>query len=151
MKNISFTLNGEKKTLRVDPDMPLLWVLRDILGLTGTKFACGQGACGACMVHINGKPRTSCTTRISSVAGKEITTIEGLAAGSGEVLFKAWEEVEVSQCGFCQPGQVMTAAALLKKKPEPTDADIDKYMSKNICRCGTYQRIKKAIKKAAKG
>jgi len=146
---ITFTLNGERKTVDVDPQMPLLWVLRDTLNMTGTKFGCGMALCGACTVHINGEASRSCITPISSVADKKITTIEGLSADGSHPVQKAWIEEDVPQCGYCQSGQIMSAAALLAKKSNPSDADIDDAMSGNICRCGTYQRIRKAIHRAA--
>lgn len=147
---ITFTLNGESKTLpEVSPDMPLLWVLRDVLDMTGTKFGCGMALCGACTVHINGAATRSCITPISSVSGKHVTTIEGLSADGSHPVQKAWIEEDVPQCGYCQSGQIMSAVALLEKKPHPSDADIDEAMSGNICRCGTYQRIRKAIHRAA--
>jgi isoquinoline 1-oxidoreductase subunit alpha len=147
---ITFVLNGQSKTLSdVSPDMPLLWVLRDVLNMTGTKFGCGMALCGACTVHINGEATRSCITPISSVSGKKIMTIEGLSADGSHPVQKAWIEEDVPQCGYCQSGQIMSAVALLAKKPKPTDADIDDGMSGNICRCGTYQRIRKAIHRAA--
>jgi aerobic-type carbon monoxide dehydrogenase small subunit (CoxS/CutS family) len=147
---ITFTLNGKSKTLPdVSPDMPLLWVLRDVLDMTGTKFGCGMALCGACTVHINGAATRSCITPISSVSGKHVTTIEGLSADGSHPVQKAWIEEDVPQCGYCQSGQIMSAVALLEKKPHPSDADIDEAMSGNICRCGTYQRIRKAIHRAA--
>ncbi|HET7260189.1 MAG TPA: (2Fe-2S)-binding protein [Candidatus Acidoferrum sp.] len=147
---ITFTLNGKSKTLpEVSPDMPLLWVLRDVLDMTGTKFGCGMALCGACTVHINGEATRSCITPISSVSGKHVTTIEGLSADGSHPVQKAWIEEDVPQCGYCQSGQIMSAVALLEKKPHPSDADIDEAMSGNICRCGTYQRIRKAIHRAA--
>ena len=146
---ISFTLNGKSQTVDVSPEMPLLWVLRDTLNLTGTKFGCGIAQCGACTVHINGAATRSCVTPISAVAGKQVTTIEGLSADGSHAVQKAWIEEDVPQCGYCQSGQIMSAVALLAKKPNPTDADIDTAMSGNICRCGTYQRIRKAIHRAA--
>ncbi len=147
---ITFTLNGKSQTLTdVSPDMPLLWVLRDVLNMTGTKFGCGMALCGACTVHINGEPARSCITPISSVSGKKIMTIEGLSADGSHPVQRAWIEEDVPQCGYCQSGQIMSAVALLAKKPKPTDADIDDAMSGNICRCGTYQRIRKAIHRAA--
>ena len=146
---ITFTLNGKPQTVDVSPDMPLLWVLRDTLNMTGTKFGCGMALCGACTVHINGEATRSCITPISSVTGKKITTIEGLSADGSHPVQKAWIEEDVPQCGYCQSGQIMSAVALLRKKPKPTDADIDDAMSGNICRCGTYQRIRKAIHRAA--
>jgi aerobic-type carbon monoxide dehydrogenase small subunit (CoxS/CutS family) len=146
---VTFTLNGKSQTVEVDPQMPLLWVLRDTLNLTGTKFGCGMALCGACTVHINGEAARSCITPISAVAGKKITTIEGLSADGSHPVQQAWMEEDVPQCGYCQSGQIMSAVALLGKKPKPTDAEIDDFMSGNICRCGTYQRIRKAIHRAA--
>jgi isoquinoline 1-oxidoreductase subunit alpha len=146
---ITFTLNGKAQTVDVSPEMPLLWVLRDTLNMTGTKFGCGMALCGACTVHINGEPARSCSTPISSVAGKKITTIEGLSADGTHPVQVAWMAEDVPQCGYCQSGQIMSAVALLSKKSNPTDADIDDAMSGNICRCGTYQRIRKAIHRAA--
>jgi isoquinoline 1-oxidoreductase alpha subunit len=146
---VTFTLNGKSQTVEVDPQMPLLWVLRDSLNLTGTKFGCGMALCGACTVHINGEAARSCITPISAVAGKKITTIEGLSADGSHPVQQAWMEEDVPQCGYCQSGQIMSAVALLSKKPTPTDAEIDDFMSGNICRCGTYQRIRKAIHRAA--
>jgi isoquinoline 1-oxidoreductase subunit alpha len=145
----TFTLNGESQTVDVSPEMPLLWVLRDTLNMTGTKFGCGMALCGACTVHINGEMTRSCITPISSVAGKKVTTIEGLSADGSHPVQQAWIAEDVPQCGYCQSGQIMAAVALLAKKPHPTDADIDDFMSGNICRCGTYQRIRKAIHRAA--
>jgi len=146
---VTFTLNGKSQTVDVSPDMPLLWVLRDTLNMMGTKFGCGMALCGACTVHINGEATRSCITPISSVSGKKIMTIEGLSADGSHPVQKAWIEEDVPQCGYCQSGQIMSAVALLAKKPKPTDADIDDFMSGNICRCGTYQRIRKAIHRAA--
>jgi len=146
---IAFTLNGKSQSVDVDPQMPLLWVLRDTLNMTGTKFGCGMALCGACTVHINGEATRSCITPISAVSGKKITTIEGLSDEGNHPVQQAWIEVDVPQCGYCQCGQIMSAAALLTKKPNPTDSDIDDFMSGNICRCGTYQRIRKAIHRAA--
>jgi isoquinoline 1-oxidoreductase subunit alpha len=146
---ISFTLNGKSQTVEVDPQMPLLWVLRDTLNMTGTKFGCGMALCGACTVHINGEAARSCITPISAVSGKQITTIEGLSADGNHPVQQAWIEIDVPQCGYCQCGQIMSAAALLAKKASPSDAEIDDFMSGNICRCGTYQRIRKAIHRAA--
>jgi len=146
---ISFTLNGKSQSVDVDAQMPLLWVLRDTLNMTGTKFGCGMALCGACTVHINGEATRSCTTPISAVAGKKVTTIEGLSEEGNHPVQQAWIEIDVPQCGYCQCGQIMSAAALLTKKPNPTDADIDNFMIGNICRCGTYQRIRKAIHRAA--
>jgi isoquinoline 1-oxidoreductase subunit alpha len=146
---IAFTLNGRPQTVDVSPDMPLLWVLRDTLNLTGTKFGCGAALCGACTVHIDGNPARSCRTVVSSVAGKKVTTIEGISADGSHPVQKAWMEENVPQCGYCQSGQIMSAVALLAKKSNPTDAEIDDAMTGNICRCGTYQRIRKAIHRAA--
>lgn len=146
---VTFTLNGKSQSVDVDPQMPLLWVLRDTLNLTGTKFGCGMALCGACTVHIDGAATRSCITPISAVSGKKVTTIEGLSETGNHPVQQAWIEVDVPQCGYCQCGQIMSAAALLSKKPSPTDADIDDFMSGNICRCGTYQRIRKAIHRAA--
>ena len=142
---ISFTVNGKDQKVDVAPDTPLLWVLRDTIGLTGTKYGCGIALCGACIVHVNGEPMRSCTIPISQAGGKKVTTIEGLSRGSNHPLQKAWIAEEVPQCGYCQSGQIMSAAALLAKNNNPSDADIDKAMSGNICRCGTYNRIHKAI------
>jgi aerobic-type carbon monoxide dehydrogenase small subunit (CoxS/CutS family) len=146
---VTFTLNGKSQTVDVSPDMPLLWVLRDTLNMTGTKFGCGMALCGACTVHINGEMTRSCITPVSAVAGKKVTTIEGLSADGSHPVQQAWIAEDVPQCGYCQSGQIMSAVALLVKKPHPTDADIDDFMSGNICRCGTYQRIRKAIHRAA--
>jgi isoquinoline 1-oxidoreductase alpha subunit len=144
---VRLTINGEAHTLAADPDTPLLWALRDELHLTGTKYGCGVAQCGCCTVHVNGRPMRSCVTPISMLEGAQVTTIEGL--GGAHPLQKAWIEHDVPQCGYCQSGQIMSAAALLASKPKPTDADIDAAMSGNICRCGTYQRIRAAIKAAA--
>ncbi len=149
MASITFRVNGKPQTLDVDPDMPLLWALRDVVGLTGTKFGCGVAQCGACTVHLDGNPIRSCVTSVSEVGGKNITTIEGISADRTHVIQQAWIAEQVPQCGYCQSGQIMAAAALLEKKPKPTDADIDRVMSGNICRCGTYQRIRRAIHRAA--
>ena len=146
---LSLRVNGKDYALTVDPDTPLLWVLRDHLGLTGTKYSCGIGECGACTVHVDGKAVLSCTTTAGEVVGKEITTIEGLKGLVGDALRRAWIEEDVPQCGYCQPGQIMTAAALLTSKPRPTDAGIDDAMSGVLCRCGTYQQIHRAIHRAA--
>jgi len=147
---LTLSVNGGKRNLDVSPDTPLLWVLRDNLGLTGTKYGCGMALCGACTVHINGVAIRSCVTPISTVVGKDITTIEGLSQDSNHPLQKSWSEEQVSQCGYCQSGQIMSAAALLAKTPNPSDSDIDSAMSGNICRCATYQRIRSAIHSAAK-
>jgi isoquinoline 1-oxidoreductase alpha subunit len=149
MTAITVTVNGTPRTVSVSPDTPLLWVLRDTLGLTGTKFGCGVAQCGACTVHVDGAPRRSCTTPVSAVAGRQITTIEGLSANGDHPLQRAWIAEEVPQCGYCQSGQLMTAAALLAKRPHPTDDEIDTAMSGTICRCGTYQRVRRAIHVAA--
>jgi aerobic-type carbon monoxide dehydrogenase small subunit (CoxS/CutS family) len=148
-KMIKLTLNGQAKEIDVADDTPLLWVLRDTLGLTGTKYGCGMALCGACTVHVDGQPTRSCVAPVSSVAGKSVTSIEGLSADRGHPVQKAWIEMEVPQCGYCQSGQIMSAVALLAKNPNPSDADIDTAMSGNICRCGTYPRIRKAIHRAA--
>jgi len=150
MATIRFTLNGKPQTVDVVPQMPLLWVLRDTLGLTGTKFGCGVALCGACTVHVNGRPVRSCTTPISTVAAKSVTTIEGLSPDRTHAVQQAWIEEDVPQCGYCQSGQIMAAAALLAKTSNPTDADIDEVMRGVICRCGTYQDIRRAIHVAAK-
>jgi len=147
---LTLLINGEKRALEVSPDTPLLWVLRDDLGLTGTKYGCGIGACGACTVHVNGEAVRSCVTPLSTLAGKKITTIEGLSRDSNHPLQKAWAEEQVSQCGYCQSGQIMSAAALLAKTPHPEETDIDQAMSGNICRCATYQQIHAAIQRATK-
>jgi isoquinoline 1-oxidoreductase alpha subunit len=149
MPAIKLNVNGKEQTVEVSPDMPLLWVLRDTLSLTGTKYGCGMSLCGACTVHVNGEAVRSCITPISRVVGKKITTIEGLSPNMSHPLQIAWVQHNVPQCGYCQSGQIMQAAALLKQKPKPTDADIDAAMRGNICRCGTYQRIRAAIKQAA--
>jgi isoquinoline 1-oxidoreductase subunit alpha len=146
---ISFTLNGSRQTVDVHPQMPLLWVLRDTLGMTGTKFGCGMALCGACTVHINGSAARSCVTQISSVAGKTVTTIEGLSADTSHPVQQAWIEEDVPQCGYCQSGQIMAAASLLAKTSRPTDADIDEALRGNICRCGTYSQIRRAVHRAA--
>jgi isoquinoline 1-oxidoreductase alpha subunit len=144
---ISLTVNGKSVTVNSSPDTPLLWVLRDELGLVGTKFGCGKALCGACTVHLNGMAIRSCQTQIGAVAGQKVTTIEGL---SNNAVQKAWVALDVPQCGYCQPGQIMSATALLASNKNPSDADIDSFMSGNICRCGTYPRIRAAIKQAAK-
>ena len=145
---ISLTVNGKRYDVDVSPDMPLLWVIRDTIGLTGTKFGCGLAQCGACTVHLDGAPIRSCMTPVSSAAGKKVTTVEGLSSAASHALQAAWIAEQVPQCGYCQSGQLMSAAALLAKKPKPTDADIDAAMSGNICRCGTYQRIRRAVHRA---
>jgi isoquinoline 1-oxidoreductase alpha subunit len=147
--SIKLTVNGESRELDVDPDMPLLWAIRDHLELAGTKFGCGMALCGACTVHIDGQPTRSCVTPVGAVAGKSITTIEGLATPAGKAVQQAWIALDVPQCRYCQSGQIMSAAALLGANPQPTDADIDAAMSGNICRCGTYVRIRAAIHQAA--
>ncbi len=147
---VHFKVNGVAQSFEGDPEMPLLWYLRDILGLTGTKFGCGMALCGACTVLQNGKAIRSCTQQMGTVGGLEITTIEGLSANGLHAVQKAWVAGDVPQCGYCQPGQIMQAASLLAEKQHPTDSDIDDIMSGNICRCGTYQRIRAAIQEAAK-
>jgi aerobic-type carbon monoxide dehydrogenase small subunit (CoxS/CutS family) len=148
---ITLNVNGRELKADVEPDTPLLWTLRDGLGLTGTKFGCGIAQCGACTVHLDGQPIRSCVTPVSAVGTKKVTTIEGLSADGTHPVQRAWEAEQVPQCGYCQSGQIMSAAALLTKNPKPSDADIDKAMAGNICRCGTYQRIRKAIHTAAEG
>jgi isoquinoline 1-oxidoreductase alpha subunit len=151
MARITFALNGASRAVDADPEMPLLWVLRDLLGLTGTKYGCGLGVCGACTVHLDGEAARSCALPISDVAGKRVTTIEGLSPDGSHPVQRAWLEEDVAQCGYCQVGQIMTAAALLAKHRAPSDAEIDEAMSENVCRCGTYQRIRRAIHRAAEG
>jgi isoquinoline 1-oxidoreductase subunit alpha len=146
---ISLRVNGRRHRLDVDPDMPLLWALRDHLGLTGTKYGCGIAQCGACTVHIDGQAQRACAVRVGDAAGTAITTIEGLSRTGDHPVQKAWRDAQVPQCGFCQSGQIMQAAALLKETPKPNDTDIDAAMAGNLCRCGTYPRIKAAIKAAA--
>ena len=147
---VTLKINGEQKSFQGDPEMPLLWYLRDVLGLTGTKFGCGVALCGSCTIHINGEAVRACVTPVKSAEGKAVTTIEGLGENGLHPVQKAWIAADVPQCGYCQPGQIMQAAALLKSNPHPNDKDIDEAMSGNICRCGTYQRIRTAIKAAAK-
>jgi aerobic-type carbon monoxide dehydrogenase small subunit (CoxS/CutS family) len=147
---ITITVNNQMLSVDAAPDTPLLWVLRDHLGMTGTKFGCGMALCGACTVHIDGAATRSCVLPLSAVAAKSITTIEGLSKDRSHAVQRAWLEIDVPQCGYCQSGQIMSAVALLKNNPKPNDADIDAAMSGNICRCGTYQRIRAAIKSAAK-
>ena len=146
---IEFSINGRAVSLDVDPDTPLLWVIRDEVGLTGTKFGCGIGMCGACTVHVGGRATRACITPVSDVAGAEITTIEGLDPAGEHPLQQAWRELKVPQCGYCQSGQIMQAAAFLKDIPNPTDADIDAVMTGNLCRCMTYNRIREAVREAA--
>lgn len=147
---ININVNGQNHHIDADPNMPLLWAIRDILGLTGTKFGCGVAQCGACTVHLNGEAVRSCVTKVSRAAGQQVTTIEGLSLSSDHPLQLAWQEADVPQCGYCQSGQIMSAAVLLKENPNPTDEDIDNAMSGNICRCCTYIRIRSAIHQAAK-
>lgn len=147
---VTLRVNGKAHTVDVPPDMPLLWALRDVIGLTGTKFGCGVALCGACTVHLDGQPIRSCVTPVAAAADKSITTIEAIAeTPSGRKVQQAWLDLEVVQCGYCQSGQIMAAAALLATKPHPTDGDIDRALTGNICRCGTYPRIRAAIKQAA--
>ncbi len=146
---ITFSLNGETVRLDVEPDTPVLWAIRDEIGLTGTKFGCGIGQCGACTVHLDGTPVRSCQLPVTALEGRSVTTVEGLSPDGAHPLQRAWVEFSVPQCGYCQSGQLMSAAALLAKKPDPTDDDIDTAMSGNICRCGTYNRIRAAIHRAA--
>jgi len=149
--SITLRVNGKDQTLDVDPEMPLLWAIRDVIGLTGTKYGCGQALCGACVIHIDGEAVRACVTPVRRAVGHAVTTIEGLSADGNHPLQRAWVELAVPQCGFCQSGQIMTAAALLAKRPKPSDAEIDHSMAGNICRCGTYTRIRAAVKKAAEG
>ena len=145
---VTLNINGTRRDFDGDPNTPLLWVIREDLGLTGTKYGCGVAQCGACTVHVDGQPLRSCSAPVSAVAGRPVTTIEGLASPAAKAVQKAWVDLDVVQCGYCQSGQIMAAAALLAKNPNPSDKDIDEAMS-NICRCGTYQRIRAAIRKAA--
>lgn len=147
----TLVVNGKTRQVDADPDTPLLWVLRDDLGLTGTKYGCGMSLCGACTVHVDGAPTRACITPISTVAGKRITTIEGATSRTAKAVQNAWIKLEVAQCGYCQSGQIMSAIALLTQKPSPSDADIESAMSGNICRCATYDRIRAAVREAAKG
>lgn len=150
MARIRLNVNGQPRALEVDdPDTPLLWILRDNLGLTGTKYGCGVAQCGACTVHVDGRPVRACVTAIAAVTGRAVTTIEGLSPRGEHPLQRAWVEVDVAQCGYCQAGQIMTAAALLKERPNPSDEEITRAMSRNLCRCGTYPRIREAIRRAA--
>ena len=149
MPPIELQINGQPYSLDADEQMPLLWALRDLLGLTGTKYSCGAGLCGSCTVLVDGEPTRSCITPLSAVAGKAVTTIEGLSENGDHPLQKAWQEENVTQCGYCQPGQLMNAAALLEKNPNPSDEDIDAAMTNVLCRCGSYQRIRAAIHRAA--
>lgn len=151
MPTTRLLINGESHQVDVNPDMPLLWVLRDILGLTGTKYGCGQGLCGSCTIHLDGEAVRACITPVSAAADKLVITIEGLSAAGAHPLQRAWLAEKVPQCGYCQPGQIMAAAALLSNNPLPSDAEIDAVMSSILCRCGTYQRIRKAIHRAASG
>jgi len=146
---MNLKVNGKEHEVAAPPDMPLLWVLRDLLGLTGTKYGCGMAQCGACTVHIDGHAVRSCVLPVSAVRGRAVTTIEGLSAGGAHPVQRAWIEEDVVQCGYCQPGQIMGAAALLNAKPDPTDKDIDAALSGNVCRCGTYLRVRAAVKRAA--
>ena len=147
--SVTFTVNGKSATVDVPPDTPLLWVLRDVLDLKGTKFGCGMALCGACTVHLGGVPARACVTPIATVQGAAVTTVEGLSPDASHPLQRAWAELDVPQCGYCQAGQLMSAAALLARTPQPTDADIDAAMNGNLCRCGTYLRIRQAIHRAA--
>lgn len=150
MDKLSLNINGVQRDITADPNMPLLWVIRDLVGLTGTKFGCGVAQCGACTVHLNGEAVRSCVTKVSRAVGQKVITIEGLTEKNDHPLQLTWTELDVPQCGYCQSGQLMSAAVLLREKPNPTDQDIDDAMSGNICRCGTYPRIRAAIHKAAK-
>jgi isoquinoline 1-oxidoreductase subunit alpha len=149
MKSITLIVNGKKRRVEAAPDTPLLWILRDTLDLTGTKYGCGIGACGACTIHQNGRAVRACQITLQEAAGKSFTTIEGLSENGSHPCQRAWLEEDVAQCGFCQPGMIMTAAALLRETPRPTDADIDREISSSVCRCGSYQRIRRAVKRAA--
>jgi isoquinoline 1-oxidoreductase subunit alpha len=147
--SVMLNVNGQSREIDVDPETPLLWVLREDLGLTGTKYGCGIAQCGACTVHVDGEPKRSCSAPVSAVAGRKVTTIEGVSSRAAQAVQKAWVELDVVQCGYCQSGQIMSATALLEKKPRPTDTDIDHAMAGNICRCATYHRIRAAIHAAA--
>ena len=149
MATYSLTVNGQRRTIEADPEMPLLWALRDLLQLTGTKFGCGMALCGSCTVHLDGVATRSCVTPVSSVGTTRITTIEGLSADGSHPVQQAWLAEQVPQCGYCQAGMIMSAAALLSAKPQPSDADIDQVLGQHICRCGTYQRIRRAVHRAA--
>ena len=149
MAKYNINVNGKDHTVEADPQMPLLWVVRDLIGLKGTKFGCGMALCGACTLHLEGTPIRSCSYPISLAAGKKVTTIEGISAEADHAVQKAWVELQVPQCGYCQSGQIMSAVALLKNTPKPTDAQIDAAMNGNLCRCGTYQRIRQAIHRAS--
>jgi aerobic-type carbon monoxide dehydrogenase small subunit (CoxS/CutS family) len=151
MAHFNLTINGKQFSADVDPAMPLLWALRDVLNLTGTKFGCGMGLCGACTVHLDGEAVRSCQTAVGSVGNKKVTTIEGLSPDRGHPVQRAWIAEQVPQCGYCQPGQIMQAAALLASNPKPSREQIDQAMTGNICRCATYQRIRRAIQRAAQG
>jgi len=146
---VSLTVNGQPRNADVDPNTPLLWVIREDLGLTGTKYGCGIAQCGACTVHVDGEPLRSCSAPVSAVAGKRVTTIEGLSSRTAKAVQKAWVDLDVVQCGYCQSGQIMSATALLEKIPKPSDTDIDRAMAGNLCRCATYHRIRAAIHAAA--
>jgi isoquinoline 1-oxidoreductase subunit alpha len=149
MAKYTLNINGTAHIIEAEPDMPLLWAIRDLVGLTGTKFGCGMSQCGACTVHLNGQAIRSCSTAVGNIKKGKITTIEGLSADTNHIVQQAWIAEQVPQCGYCQSGQIMSAVALLQAKPNPTDDDIDTYMSGNLCRCGTYQRIRKAIHRSA--
>lgn len=149
MSMLVVRVNGTEQRIDVDPEMPLLWALRDVLGLTGTKYGCGQALCGACTVHLDGEVVRACVTPVRRAEGRSVTTIEGLSPDGGHPLQRAWVELGVPQCGFCQAGQIMTAAALLTKRPRPSDAEIDQSLAGNLCRCGTYTRIRAAVRRAA--
>lgn len=148
MATFQLVVNGQQRTIEAQAEMPLLWVLRDLIGLTGTKYGCGVGVCGSCVVHLDGRPVRSCLTPIEAAAGHQVTTIEGLAGGQLHRLQQAWLDEDVAQCGYCQPGILMTVAALLAKNPRPTNAEIDLALADHVCRCGTYQRIRRAIQRA---